>query len=235
MGSWIGLLILLAGAYIVVVLVRGLIQIGSWFVEEFRTEPRNRKREKHYPQQPSPDTVTATSSASDRRQKSDGHIIRKNWAAVATIGIGRWWAPLARLARRLASGKRYDYWIGAALEETDPAKKVKYLSKALDLDPGYEPGWGLKAAALLELERYEEAIECFDKVLSMRPNAMAWHKKGLCCYHLKRYQDAVACFDKARSTCADRDRHLFDEASHHKRLAEDALAPSETPCARPMP
>jgi tetratricopeptide (TPR) repeat protein len=89
------------------------------------------------------------------------------------------------------------------------------------LNPAYEPAWGLKANTLLELKRYEEAVPCFNKVLEMRPNSMAWYRKGLCCYHLKRYEEAVACFDKTLTACAGKDQQLFAEASRHKRAAEE--------------
>lgn len=83
--------------------------------------------------------------------------------------------------------------------------------------------WGLKAITLLGLQRYEEAIPCFDKVLELRPNAAAWCWKGTCCHRLGRYQEAVGCFGKALATCAAKDRQLFDEASRQKKLAEEAL------------
>ena len=74
-----------------------------------------------------------------------------------------------------------------------------------------------------ESKRYEEAVPCFDKVLEMRPNSVAWYRKGLCCYHLERHEEAIACFDKTLAACADKDRQLFEEASRHRKLAEEAL------------
>jgi tetratricopeptide (TPR) repeat protein len=96
-------------------------------------------------------------------------------------------------------------------------------AKAVRLNPTYEPAWGLKANALLELKRYEDAILCIDKELELRPNATAWCRKGLCCYHLGRWKEAIGCFDNALAMCAEEDRQLFDEASRYKRLAEEAL------------
>ena len=77
---------------------------------------------------------------------------------------------------------------------------------------------------LLDLKRYEEAVPCFDKVLDMHPNSLAWHSKGLCCYHMQRHREAIACFDKALAACAGKDRRLADEAAHHKKLAQEALS-----------
>ncbi len=116
---------------------------------------------------------------------------------------------------------RYDYWVGAALAaEGDPGKQVKYLTRALAINPGYLPAWGLKANALLALERYQEAMECFEKVLESDPNPLSWYEKGLCCYHLGRFQEAVQCFDKALADCPDANRKLRGDALHHRSLAE---------------
>ncbi len=56
---------------------------------------------------------------------------------------------------------------------------------------------------------------------------MAWYRKGLCCYHLGHHAEAIACFDKALAVCADKDRQLFNEASRHRELAEEALRSSD--------
>jgi tetratricopeptide (TPR) repeat protein len=122
------------------------------------------------------------------------------------------------------SRRDYTYWVGMALGESNPEKRVSYCSKALRLNPNYEPAWGLKAFTLLDLKRYEEASPCFEKVLQLRPNAVAWHKQGLCYYHLKRHAEAAACFEKATAACAEKDRQLFDEASRYKRLALESLS-----------
>ena len=195
MGFWVALLVLLVVLYLVV-LVRGFIQIGSWFVEEFRTEPKE-------PEVGKRQAPAAVSRFGDGNLVGLGPSPKEEWRACGSqpgppsqplalaVGSPLWhdWPEGLLRARDTTTGSA-PRW-----ERAIPPRN-RSVVEALDLDPGYEPGWGLKAAALLELERYEEAIGCFDKVLSMRPSAMAWHRKGLCCYHLKRYADAVACFDR---------------------------------------
>jgi len=38
--SWIGWCLLLVGIYLVVLLIRGAIHLGSWFIDEFVVAPR---------------------------------------------------------------------------------------------------------------------------------------------------------------------------------------------------
>ncbi len=52
--------------------------------------------------------------------------------------------------------------------------------------------------ALGELEKNEEAVVCYDKVLKINPNHMnALSNKGVALGFLDKYEEAVACYDKA--------------------------------------
>jgi len=55
-----------------------------------------------------------------------------------------------------------------------------------------------KGTLLLEDAKYDEALECFDKVLSLDPkNTHAWNQKGVALRSLGRYDEAIRCFNKA--------------------------------------
>jgi tetratricopeptide (TPR) repeat protein len=55
-----------------------------------------------------------------------------------------------------------------------------------------------KGTALDQLGRYEEAVECFDKVLEINPkDAEALNNKGSSLIKMNRYEEAVECFDEA--------------------------------------
>lgn len=213
---WVECLLCIAVAYVAVVVVRGIIQVISWFMEESIPAGRepNRAREKPPPRHHDSTTAVAAASVNHRPSPSP----KRPLVLAVPLPSFHW---LVEFLRRLVFRRRFQYWVEAALGETNLDKRVKYCSKALRLNPAYEPAWGLKANTLLELKRCEEAVPCFDKVLEIRPNSMAWFRKGLCCYHLKRYEEAVACFDKALASCAGKDQQLFDEASHHKKAAEE--------------
>jgi tetratricopeptide (TPR) repeat protein len=218
---WIELLILLSLTYVAVLVVRGIVQVVPWFIETF-VEPRRFARPREASRPPRSGAASPRSSVSAPRREKVAPVYQEKVALAvwrATCRLTDLWA----FFRWLFARKDFGYWVGSALAESDPEKKVAYCSKALRLNPGYEPAWGLKAITLLGLQRYEEAIPCFDKVLELRPNAAAWCWKGTCCHRLGRYQEAVGCFGKALATCAAKDRQLFDEASRQKKLADEAL------------
>jgi len=69
--------------------------------------------------------------------------------------------------------------------------------KKLD-ELGYAQLWFNKANVLHDLERYEEALELFDKALSHNPNHFqAWTNKGLTLEALGRYTDALNAYNHA--------------------------------------
>jgi tetratricopeptide (TPR) repeat protein len=57
-----------------------------------------------------------------------------------------------------------------------------------------------KGIALEELGKYEEALECFEKALSLDPkHAIAWNNKGASLGILGKHEEALECFEKALS------------------------------------
>ncbi|MGA2063210.1 MAG: tetratricopeptide repeat protein [Thermoguttaceae bacterium] len=220
---WVELLILMAVIYVVVLVIWGIIQFMHWFIENF-VEPRRLARpENKFKLQPDY-RESASLSPSIPNQKEDGiEASQKGKVALPVLSATSQPTGLLEFLKRLFKSRDFTYWVGSALGEINPDKKVQYCSKALRLNPGYEPAWGLKANSLLELKRYEEAVPCFDKVLEMRPHSMAWYKKGLCCYNLRRHEEAINCFDKALVACAAKDRQLSEEISRYKKLAKEAM------------
>ena len=55
-----------------------------------------------------------------------------------------------------------------------------------------------KSTALMELERYEEALSLLEAVIKKSPqDANLWHSKGAALLMLERFKDAIKCFDYA--------------------------------------
>ena len=86
---------------------------------------------------------------------------------------------------------------------------IEYFDKAIALEPNFSYAWNTKGYALTSLERYNEAIKCFDKDLKIRPELASIevepkfdyvsNTKGYALYSLKRYTEAIECFDKILS------------------------------------
>ena len=66
-----------------------------------------------------------------------------------------------------------------------------------DKDDDYN-AWVTKGNSLSQLERHEEAIECYDKAIRIDPeNYDAWFNKGNSLVKLERHEEAIECYDKA--------------------------------------
>lgn len=229
--SWIGWIVVVIALALVVVIVQGMSQLASWFVERYVAEPRWRQRRdivarNEEPTQ-QPREATPTGLAHSHAAKEDHRNDRKGRRALpirTAAGAPRpsVSAKLLKLLRIAFAPKRYDHWVALALEEQDPESKVKYLAKALELDPTYLPGWGLKGNTLFDLKRYEEAMACFDKLLELQPSAFSWYHKATCCYHLQQPDEALRCLNKALAACTKQDSHLMEEAARLKQLIQDA-------------
>lgn len=67
--------------------------------------------------------------------------------------------------------KTAEEWFDLARKAKEPKKEKKYYTKGLELDPKNADAWNNKGTALcIHLERYEEAIECYDEAFEIDPN-----------------------------------------------------------------
>jgi tetratricopeptide (TPR) repeat protein len=56
----------------------------------------------------------------------------------------------------------------------------------------------VKGNTMCELNKYDEAIECYDKAIELNPNnADAYNNKGTVLSELRNYHQAIECYDKA--------------------------------------
>jgi len=223
--SWIGWIVVGVVLAVVVVAIRGLVELASWLVGQFlpessearrpRTSPHSRKTEPH--------RVARTPESKREHVEKHPPTVRLPVGAAGqvrrTSRLGRWWKRL----KTAVANKSFDYWVAAALSEDEPEMKIEFLSKALGKNPDYLPAWGMKGNALLALGRCEEAIQCFDKSLERHPSALTWKKKGDCCHRLHRPEEALRCFHKAMETCPDQDPQLRDDIAHTMRVVESEL------------
>ena len=55
-----------------------------------------------------------------------------------------------------------------------------------------------KGLSFLEDGKYEDALDCFEKILASNPNNPdIWNKKGVALRSLGRYDEAIECFNKS--------------------------------------
>jgi tetratricopeptide (TPR) repeat protein len=87
--------------------------------------------------------------------------------------------------------------------------------------------WYNKGAALMAADKYNEAVQAFDKSLALNSsNADALSAKGYCLYSLGRYDEAVQVYDKAIAINPDYAEYWYGKAGALVKLNknQEALA-----------
>lgn len=97
-----------------------------------------------------------------------------------------------------------DSRVAACVLEIKNCKKQKDYVSALNLANklvairGKARDWLEKGRCLHNLDRYEEALECYDRAIELDPNYHpAWALRGNVLNNLDRYEEALASFDRA--------------------------------------
>ncbi|MEG4504890.1 tetratricopeptide repeat protein [Microcoleus sp. F6_B4] len=97
-----------------------------------------------------------------------------------------------------------DSRVAACVQEIENCKEKKDYVSALNLANklvairGKARDWLEKGQCLQNLERYDEALESFDRALELNDNdKLAWRIRGGLLNNLKRYDGALASFDRA--------------------------------------
>jgi tetratricopeptide (TPR) repeat protein len=69
----------------------------------------------------------------------------------------------------------------------------------LALEDEQDPNvWNRKGNALLELERFDEALECYRRAIEMEPeNDVYWTNMGVALLELERFDEALEAFNRA--------------------------------------
>ena len=76
---------------------------------------------------------------------------------------------------------------------------IKYSSESLLNNPKDIHAWMIKGVALFQLEFYDMAIECYDKIIMDIDSRFdfVWYLKGYALNYLERYDQALKYFEKA--------------------------------------
>ncbi len=78
---------------------------------------------------------------------------------------------------------------------------VRSLTRAIALDPKFEPAYALRAIAFADLKEYRQAVRDYDEVLGLKPEPedarIAYNDRGLAYVSLGEFQSAVQDFTKS--------------------------------------
>ena len=112
-------------------------------------------------------------------------------------------------------------------QRKNPEGAVEFIDRALRLRPDSAEALSNRGVALLELQRYAEALASYDRALQLRPDYVeALSNRGIALWRLKRHEEALADYDRALQLKPDYAEALSNRgmALGELRRHEEALA-----------
>ena len=83
-------------------------------------------------------------------------------------------------------------------ENKNYAYSYKLCYKIIKLNQRNIDAWHIMGLSLVDLGRYEEALQCFDSILEIDRNHEAtWLNKGATLGMLGKYEESIFCLEKA--------------------------------------
>ena len=102
---------------------------------------------------------------------------------------------------------QYEKLFDEGVELLDKKQYKEALDKfqqAIDLNQEFIQAWVYKGICLEKLERYQEAIQCYEKALEINNVADLWYNKAATYCKMKRYSDALQCLNQVIDIEPDR-------------------------------
>jgi tetratricopeptide (TPR) repeat protein len=136
--------------------------------------------------EPGPWTSLGDAFMQKARETADPSYYRRAEAAYQkALGVGpRHVGALAGMA-----------WVQGALHEFE--QSVEWATKALAVDPAYQPAHGLLGDAILEMGDYDLAFEHYQKMLDLRPDLASYSRGAQILWVTGDQRKAVWMMDKA--------------------------------------
>ena len=122
------------------------------------------------------------------------------------------------------SEKIYHYNLGLTyLEINDLENSLNYLNKSYDLDNSFIHALTKSGEVLLKLEKYDESIAVFDKILSNEKeidNELALLRKGDALFMKKNFEEALAMYEKVLSLNEKNEEALLGAGICERKLSK---------------
>lgn len=89
-------------------------------------------------------------------------------------------------------------WIQAGIETNDKNQKLKFFSKAIQIDPNYSYAYAHRASVYDDLGQYQNAMKDYDQAISLDPNfAQVFVNRGIIYHKIGKYYEAIVDFNHA--------------------------------------
>lgn len=80
---------------------------------------------------------------------------------------------------------------------TKVSLKMPYYDKALKIDPNFFEALNNKGNALRQIGKYNDAIKCFEKAISLDDrDPQLWINLGVTYYTQQKEKKAIECYDR---------------------------------------
>jgi len=101
--------------------------------------------------------------------------------------------------------------LGVCYQQQDqPEKALEYYRKTIDLDSGNTDAFYNSGLILFKLGRIDEALDCFEKALALKPDDPAFLEMAGRCYINKAdFAKAIEYLEKAKTGYNDPERTKF--------------------------
>src|SRR5712691_11844668 len=129
-----------------------------------------------------------------RRGAADEAIARSTQRTTVAANEPDAWVSLGDAPRHVGALAGMA-WVQGALHEFE--QSVEWATKALAVDPAYQPAHGLLGDAALEMGDYELAFEHYQKMLDFRPDLSSYSRGAQVLWVTGNQRKAVFMMDKA--------------------------------------
>ena len=101
---------------------------------------------------------------------------------------------------------------------------IEFYDKALKIIETSETYLN-KGISLVELEKYEDAVTCYDKAATIDTNdSLIWYNRGVALTQLEKFDDALSSYEKAIEVSPGYADAWYNKAELLKHKGQDAEA-----------